>query len=386
MILAESDPIVRLFRLEPASPAELAWFLAGVASVIGAVALWSIAHHLRGERRRRAKEAESLESLLAEARFDAEDREAFLTVVRAAGAPARLCATSVEDFDRGVEGILRGTIEGGREELLRAIRSARRKLGLHVSRPGRRVLSTRALPSNLPVQVSVAGGPRQGCPVAGTLLSVDEEALTVRLEGSGTATARLFRGATGAEVFFIQPLDACYVFEARVIGMREAGAALLVLGHPSSLTRMQKRTFARVEVREEVPFGRIPALGSPGSASGSGPVPEDTAGSRGTITSLSGGGACLVTALPLERGELLQLSLPFLPEPYSREPFFARVLRSRDDFSHGLRFEGTGPSAQAAVLQFVRHEEARQARERSRRVAAEGEGSQSKEDVEVTLR
>jgi c-di-GMP-binding flagellar brake protein YcgR len=356
MIFAEVDPIVRMFRLQPASGAAIRWLLILTSTVLVGIALGLAIGRLRERRRRREAEEAVLRGTIERATLEPTEREAFERLVEASGAPALACATSIGCFDRGVESLLSrnlGDLE--RVDYLRALRKLRVKLGLHAAQPDSPIASTRILPPNLPLQVAPVGDLRLDGPVDGMLLSVSEESLTVRLAGPPDLASRTFRDVPEVEVTFLRHFDAAYAFRSRVLDRRELAAAFLVLGHPRTVARVQKRGFVRVTVGEEIAFSRMPELASPG------PRMPEIAGNRGAglAVSLSGGGLRLRTEVPLERGELLHLELPFLPEAVVRELAFARVVRSDGTGGFGLRFEGISPRLQAAIIQYVRFRERR---------------------------
>jgi len=350
--------IVRMFRLRPASSESQRLFFLLLFLALGALLTAVAIHYIGGALRRRKAREKSLQGILSAARLNSAEKEAFDRIVQNTGDSAPDCATSVEAFDRGVEEILRvpaGDLE--RVDRLRTLRALRKKLSLHTIRPGVPVVSTRTLPPNQPLQIYIPGLPRMGGSASGTLLSTNEEALTIRLDGNPRELAGIFRGLKDVEVVFINPLDASYTFRSPVMAFRELGAAFLVLAHPSRLTRIQKRNYARVEVEDKVQFRWIPELEMPALARTPGKLDRLIEEYAGVIRSISGGGFRLETELLLERGDFIYLQLAFLPEPINSEHCFARVVRNLGKRIHGLRFEGMSPNIQSTIIQFVRHRE-----------------------------
>jgi c-di-GMP-binding flagellar brake protein YcgR len=357
----DAELIVRMFRLPPPTPASIRWLLGLVALLV--LGLFFLVEWQRRRDRRRRSEAEAagLQRKISAARLNPEETAAFLEVARHSGAPPLLCAAAVELFDRGLEMLLRQPMaEIDRVERIRTLRSLRRKLGLHAPRRGVPIRSTRMLPANLPVLVGPAGPPLETGPVPGTLVSASEDLLTIRLDGPPGEAARPLRGHGELEVIFFSPGDACYNFRAPVAGIRELGAAFLLLSHPGVLSRVQRREARRVEVERPVAFRWVVENGLGKERRGARrQIPE--AEQPAVVTSLSASGLRLRTAALLEPADLIQVTLPFLPPPLGSEVCFARVVRLLGEGSFGLTFTGMAPRIQAGIFQYVRHLETQSA-------------------------
>jgi c-di-GMP-binding flagellar brake protein YcgR len=178
---------------------------------------------------------------------------------------------------------------------------------------------------------------------------VEENALTVRMQGSAGDLEPRLRGCGELSVIFHRQGDASYTFRSRVLERRTESEVFLVLAHPDELTRIQKRGFARVEVGARVKFRWIPGRRGAGTVH------------QGILTDLSANGVGLRTDQCLEPGDLVTLTLDFLPPPAGSQALSAQVVVKRGDGSRGLKFEGLPPQARSEILKFVRSREVEKA-------------------------
>lgn len=322
----------------------------------------AILHSHRQKRRRRRLARDKLEDFLR-SRGVTEAEEALVDeLVRAGGEPPERVTRLVVSFDRGIDQYLRG-LSGNSDEdrlqLLRRLKSLRCKLGLNRVAPGVPLLSTRELEPGQSLLCRLVD-PLSHEVLAGVLVDLDDSGLLVEVPELDTTVVPL-PSVLGCEteVYFLRRGDIGYRFRSRILSaaLPTSGAGsrqIWLLGHPTKLSRENRRHVLRIPVREEVSFTLIP------HPSNGGPVhlpkPEALAFERrGMIMDLSGGGFRLRSqGVPLQPEDLILLKLPFLDSPHNEVVVRARCAKIYEkQVEFGLTLEDVPAEAAAALTHHI---------------------------------
>jgi c-di-GMP-binding flagellar brake protein YcgR len=109
---------------------------------------------------------------------------------------------------------------------------------------------------------------------------------------------------------YLNEKEVTYTFFTTILGRKWQNIPVLVIQKPSSLTKIQRRSFMRLPIKLDFYFRA---------------VGDESDFKKGETIDISGGGALFITEEEIEEGQVLEVEL-YLPK---RKPFFctAKVLR-----------------------------------------------------------
>lgn len=317
-IQSPSNALVESLRLRQADDGSTMRFVqfGGIAIVAGLL-LWAIHRGYQSfmarregpevnDRRRPSRMYSRKDQGLATLGLDANERGFITRLARHSGLDPDRLVNHRTSFEQSVEGG-RDFIHSdpGQEATLRSIRD---KLGW-TGAPGTEAVAVAPLPVDghrafdmeLNQEVELFGtGAAAGYCARAVLIYRDEHHLVLRfyetLDGSN------WKSGDVAQIYFWRANDAGYLLRSRIQEFREQAPGFLVLTHPESIERQQKRIYVRVPIESEIRFLHLP-LADVGALLGN----ESRAGGlySGVLEDLSAGGFRVTTAQSLRSGDYL---------------------------------------------------------------------------------
>ncbi len=311
----------------------IVWFFIIVGAGVVAVAVPALIQARRLRRLADENRSENVKRHMEELDLDVAEGVIFRAMLHSSPDPPMRLLRSVESFDRGVDLLLedsRRLSSVQRVDLLRTIRGLRRKLGFDQLGPHEIMQSTRTLPVGQEVTFALPGDRGSEDVVTATVLQVDDEGITLRIDPRRAELRDQLLAAETAEleIHFFRSDDCAYAFRSPVLRTRHRGPGVLRVGHPAKLFRQQRRSSLRVDIEERIEFRWFPAALSRRPIGLRGELQQVLELHRGTVTNLSGGGMQLrVKDLEVSVDDWIETRLPFLPPPLDREFCLARVVQ-----------------------------------------------------------
>lgn len=351
-------PILRLFRISPASKEQLMLFLIIAFIIILSLILIQFITYFVRRKRRNIEQWDWFYRMCEAKDLSVEEMKLLRDMIKKTKLrnPA-VVFKSMKAFDRCVNTEFKTTdlTDEKREELAEDIAEIRRKLLFDRFTPGKVLESSRG--------INPAQRLRLGFKFDGKrhfmhtwVLDVKEDAILVyipELEGEGET----FSKEQEVDVYFWRDADAGYSFSTTIQDVQKEPVGILYLNHSENLHRTQRRHFYRLDISLPLKFRiitdeQILELREKGRIS----FPKDNMPKDGEVKSISGGGAAFISEIFINNDQVVWLEIS-LSKSWWVSDIYGKVLQCKkimdNEYKIFVEFQLIEDNVRDEIIRFV---------------------------------
>ena len=326
-------PILRLFKIFPASEEKIIIFFVITFSIIIALISFQIITYLIRRRRTNIEQWDWFYRMCEAKDLSVEEMKILRSMIRKTKVrnPTKIFKF-VKVFEKCVNNEFRKArfTDDEREEFTEDISEIRRKLLFDRFPSGRILESTRGINPAQRVRIGFEFDGKRHY-IHTWVLDTKEDAILVYIpEVKGEQEA--FSAGQPVDVYFWRETDAGYMFSTTIQDVENEPIGVLYLNHSGELQRTQRRHFYRLDIFLPVNFRVLTdeqkkILREERSV----PFPKEEKPKTGEVKSLSGGGSAFISDTVMNKGEILWIEIE-LSESWKISNIYGKVIRCKKIF------------------------------------------------------